>query len=133
MSCSRSSWSKYVSGGSSSSPNGARVVLASPPDACSGLQNAAAMNGTIALIQRGTCSFSDKVKRAQDAGALAVLIANNLPCAGYVFMSDSGVNAGAVTIPVGAIRFEQNSNVFLISIIHFFRLVFELATARDCF
>src|SRR5262249_7089695 len=33
--------------------------------------------GSIALIARGTCAFSDKVANAAKAGALAVLISNN--------------------------------------------------------
>jgi hypothetical protein len=35
--------------------------------------------GSIALIARGTCSFSDKVANAAAAGALAALISNNVP------------------------------------------------------
>jgi hypothetical protein len=33
--------------------------------------------GAIALIDRGSCFFAEKAKNAQDAGAVAVLIANN--------------------------------------------------------
>lgn len=39
---------------------------------------ALAVNGNIALIDRGTCSFVIKVKNAQNAGAKAVIIANNV-------------------------------------------------------
>jgi len=39
---------------------------------------AGSLTGKIALISRGTCSFSDKIRNAQDAGALAVLVANNV-------------------------------------------------------
>ena len=47
-------------------------------DACQSLTaaNAAAMNGNIALIERGDCSFISKVKKAQDAGAKAVIVIN---------------------------------------------------------
>jgi uncharacterized repeat protein (TIGR01451 family) len=41
------------------------------------LTNAAAVSGNIALIDRGTCGFTVKVKNAQDAGAIAVIIADN--------------------------------------------------------
>ncbi len=34
--------------------------------------------GQIALISRGTCSFSTKIRNAQAAGAVAVLVANNV-------------------------------------------------------
>ncbi|WP_395058764.1 PA domain-containing protein [Flavobacterium sp.] len=46
-------------------------------DGCTTLTNAAALNGKIALIRRGVCSFAIKVKAAQDAGALAVIMMNN--------------------------------------------------------
>lgn len=40
---------------------------------------AAAVRGNIALIDRGVCAFTVKVKNAQNAGAKAVLIADNTP------------------------------------------------------
>lgn len=40
--------------------------------------NAAAVSGKIALIDRGTCSYAQKAVDAQAAGAIAVLIANNV-------------------------------------------------------
>ena len=36
------------------------------------------LSGRIALIDRGTCSFVDKVKHAQSAGAIGVIVANDL-------------------------------------------------------
>jgi len=47
-------------------------------DACQNLTsaNANAMNGKVALIDRGDCSFISKVKKAQDAGAKAVIVIN---------------------------------------------------------
>lgn len=47
-------------------------------DACEGILNAAAMNGKIALIDRGLCPFVDKAANAAAAGAIAVIIANNV-------------------------------------------------------
>lgn len=55
-------------------------------DGCSAAVNAAALNGKIVLIRRSTsvanggspCPFTDKVKNAQDAGAIAVIIFNNV-------------------------------------------------------
>ena len=44
-------------------------------DGCTTILNAVA--GSIALIDRGTCGFAVKAKNAQDAGAVAVIIANN--------------------------------------------------------
>lgn len=48
-------------------------------DGCSALNNAAEINGNIALIRRGQCNFTVKTRNAQDAGAVAVVIANNVP------------------------------------------------------
>lgn len=50
----------------------------SSTDGCSALTNAGAVSGKIALIDRGTCTFVVKVKNAQNAGAIAVLIADNV-------------------------------------------------------
>lgn len=46
-------------------------------DGCTPITNAAAVAGKIAIVDRGTCGFAVKVKNAQDAGALAVLVADN--------------------------------------------------------
>jgi len=46
-------------------------------DGCSPLTNGAAVAGNIALIDRGTCGFAIKVKNAQNAGAIAVVVADN--------------------------------------------------------
>jgi hypothetical protein len=50
------------------------IVPATPADACAALSTA--LTGKIALIDRGGCSFSTKVSNAQDAGAIAVIMAN---------------------------------------------------------
>ncbi|MGH9932593.1 MAG: PA domain-containing protein [Pyrinomonadaceae bacterium] len=55
----------------------ANITQASPNDACSALTNAVAMSGKIALIDRGSCTFVLKVKNAQNAGAIGVIIVNN--------------------------------------------------------
>ncbi|HWN20570.1 MAG TPA: M4 family metallopeptidase [Gaiellaceae bacterium] len=50
-------------------------------DACSPLTNAADVAGNIALVDRGGCGFTIKVKNAQNAGAVAVLVADNVAAA----------------------------------------------------
>src|SRR5690606_25202838 len=50
-----------------------------PSDACEPLVNGADIAGNIALVDRGTCTFVIKVKNAQDAGAVGVIVANNAP------------------------------------------------------
>jgi hypothetical protein len=49
----------------------------STTDGCSPLTNASAISNNIALVDRGTCTFPIKVKNAQNAGAKAVIVANN--------------------------------------------------------
>ncbi|MPZ17167.1 MAG: hypothetical protein GEV06_04540 [Luteitalea sp.] len=51
---------------------------ASPTDACEPIVNTDTIAGNIALIDRGNCDFVVKVKNAQDAGASAAIVANNL-------------------------------------------------------
>lgn len=57
--------------------------------------NAAAVNHNIALISRGTCAFTIKVKNAQNAGAIAVIIADNAAVA----LAELGGSDGSITIP----------------------------------
>jgi len=45
---------------------------------CSELLNSEEINGNIALVFRGGCNFTDKVLLAQEAGATAVIIINNV-------------------------------------------------------
>lgn len=56
------------------------VVLdgANLSEACSALP-AGSLSGKIALISRGTCSFSTKIRNAQNAGADAVIVVNSQP------------------------------------------------------
>lgn len=46
-------------------------------DGCDELVNSEQLTGNIAIVDRGDCNFTVKVKLAQDAGAIAVLVANN--------------------------------------------------------
>jgi PA domain len=59
--------------------------------------NAAAVRDKVALIDRGSCAFVDKVKNAQDAGAKAVVIADNAP--GTPPQPLIGTPAEPITIP----------------------------------
>jgi hypothetical protein len=73
---------------------------ASTTDACSPLTNASAVAGNIALVDRGTCTFVVKVRNCQNAGAIAVLIADNKsdsPPAG-LGGTDSSITIPAVMI-----------------------------------
>ncbi|MBL0105641.1 MAG: T9SS-dependent M36 family metallopeptidase [Bacteroidetes bacterium] len=66
-------------------------------DGCSALVNGAAVSGKIAVIDRGTCNFVDKVLSAQNANAVAAIVINNVAGAPFA-MSDNG-SGGSVTIP----------------------------------
>ncbi len=48
-----------------------------PSDGCENIENGPELEGKIALIDRGECSFSLKVFNAQQEGAIAVIICNN--------------------------------------------------------
>ena len=52
---------------------------ASTSEACGLPSNAAAMAGKIVILRRGNCEFVQKVKNAQNAGAIAVVVVDNLP------------------------------------------------------
>ena len=62
-----------------SGPVQAAVVYVDPAQACGPLVNAGALNGKIALIDRGSCFFVDKIRLVQAAGAIAVVMVNNVP------------------------------------------------------
>ena len=66
-------------------------------DACEPIINGAALNGKIALIDRGTCEFGSKVLNAENNGAIAVIICNNI--ADPIFSMGPGADGGSVTIP----------------------------------
>jgi minor extracellular serine protease Vpr len=55
----------------------APLALAAPSTACAAITSD--VSGKIAIIDRGTCTFSQKVKAAQTAGAVGVLVINNAP------------------------------------------------------
>jgi PKD repeat protein len=64
-------------------------------DGCEPLVNGAAINGKIAVLDRGSCAFVDKVQNAQNAGAIAVVVVNDQ--AGVSFAM--GGNGPNITIP----------------------------------
>lgn len=73
------------------------VVLADPILACGTLGNSSSLFGKIAVIDRGSCEFGSKCLRAQQAGAIGVIVANNVSTA-PIAMSP-GVDGNSVTIP----------------------------------
>jgi hypothetical protein len=60
------------------------------------------------LIDRGTCDFVTKVKNAQNAGAIAAIVADNIP-GEYPFIM--GGTDNSITIPAIFIRFETGDTI----------------------
>lgn len=75
----------------------------SPGSACTPFNaaNAAAVRRNIALVSRGACGFAVKVKNAQDAGAIGVIVADNAP--GPV----AGMGGADPSITIPALRVTQ--------------------------
>lgn len=68
-----------------------------PSEGCLVPNNAAAIAGNIAMIDRGSCEFGIKVLNAENAGAIAAIICNNV--GGNIVAMAPGVNGASVTIP----------------------------------
>lgn len=77
-------------------------------DACTALTNAAAVAGNIALVDRGTCGFAIKALNVQNAGAIAMIVANNV--AGGPPAGMAGVDP-TVTIPSVLITLADANNI----------------------
>ncbi|WP_166352715.1 M14 family zinc carboxypeptidase [Phytoactinopolyspora limicola] len=89
---------------------GGDVVLVSdgsgnPTEGCGPLQDFEP--GDIALIDRGTCPFVDKVRNAQAAGAAAAVVANNVPGAPFAMTG----NAPDITIPSAMISMDDGATI----------------------
>lgn len=65
-------------------------------DACEDPVNGAELAGKIAVVDRGTCTFVSKVQRLEAAGALAVVVVNNV---GGAPITMGGSDGGDITIP----------------------------------
>lgn len=68
--------------GPSTTPVTADLVLvddssATPTEGCNALTNGADVNGKIAVIKRGSCTFVEKIQNAQNAGAVGVIVVNH--------------------------------------------------------
>jgi len=77
----------YVPGAFSGTLEGSgELKLADPADACKTLAPGS-LHGKYALIHRGDCLFVEKAARAIDAGAIGLVVSNNVP--GYIQMAPS--------------------------------------------
>ena len=73
------------------------VFNAEPADACALLTNTQELSGAVVLVDRGSCSFMEKAVNAEKAGALAIIVVNN-------------VKAEAA-FAMGPDKYEQSANI----------------------
>jgi hypothetical protein len=77
--------------------------------ACETLVNGSELAGKIAVLYRGECNFSLKAFNAQQAGAIACVMINNIP--GAPVGMAGGTSAAQVTIPVVMISQEDGATI----------------------
>jgi hypothetical protein len=82
----------------------------SPTDGCEPLAATPPVAGRFVLLDRGNCTFAQKVKNAQNAGASGVVIANNVPV-GLPTMSGADP-----TIVIPSVGVTQSAGIALRSI-----------------
>jgi len=66
-----------------------------PNEGCSQILNSSVVAGKIAVVYRGNCSFVQKVQYAQNAGAIAVIVINNVSG----LPATMGGTSSTITIP----------------------------------
>ncbi|MBC6698957.1 T9SS-dependent M36 family metallopeptidase [Hymenobacter sp. BT190] len=62
-------------------------------EGCTTFSNATAMAGNIAVVYRGSCTFAQKVQNAQEAGAIAAIVINNVA-------GDPTAMGGTAAVPI---------------------------------
>ena len=75
--------------------------------ACDAASNA--LTGKIVLLSRGTCAFVDKILNAQNAGAIAVIVMDNVPGEAPFIMG--GGPDSSITIPAVMISYEDGIKI----------------------
>lgn len=79
---------------------------------CNPLVNAAEIAGNIAYIDRGDCFFNQKIYHAQQAGAVAVIVGNNVVDAGPMGMVGEDVVEGVtIAIPAISVSWELGNTI----------------------
>ncbi|MCY7294133.1 rhombosortase-dependent M36 family metallopeptidase [Alteromonas sp. a30] len=78
-------------------------------DGCEAATNPEALTGKIAIIDRGSCAFTDKVLNAQEAGAIAAIIVNNNDDGTPAPMGGEDVR---VTIPNVGLNFQDGHAIY---------------------
>jgi minor extracellular serine protease Vpr len=72
---------------------------------------AGSLTGKIALIERGTCNFSEKVYNAQRGGAIAAFVYNSAAGGDTLMTMGTGVHGADVTIPSWFLRRTDGLNM----------------------
>jgi hypothetical protein len=79
---------------------------------CSGLTgNTPTVSGNVVLVFRGTCQFSWKAMQAQNAGAIGIIIVNNIPGVAAMSMG-AGNYSSTVTIPVVGLSYQDGMALY---------------------
>ncbi len=84
-----------------------------PYDGCDNVTNAGALNGNIAVVRRGECNFTVKVASAEAAGAIAVVVVNNVPT-DPIPMGGTGAGIGIPAIMI----FEADGEPIITSLLN---------------
>jgi hypothetical protein len=89
-----------------------KVVYANPAIAdVNPLNNAAAIAGNIALIDRGTVTFAVKLQAALDAGAIGVIVVNNRDTNSADGILPIVMSGGSVNIPAVMVSFYDGQKI----------------------
>jgi minor extracellular serine protease Vpr len=85
----------------------AQYTTTSPANGCTAISTALA--GKIALIDRGVCTFSTKIRNAQTAGAVGVLVVNNVAGDPTAMAQDGTANQP--TIPAAMLGKNEGNSI----------------------
>jgi hypothetical protein len=88
----------------------AGLAIADPILACSALNNADDVRDRIVLVKRGTCYFEEKVRNAENAGALMVIVINSEE-SGVVNMASS---QRGISVSIPAVSISKSDGQLLI-------------------
>ncbi len=84
------------------------AITGATSEGCTAFANADMINGNIAVVYRGGCPFADKVQNAQAAGAIAVVVINNISGAPT---SMGGTPTMPITIPSVMVSNETGASI----------------------
>ncbi|OCT82984.1 ER degradation-enhancing alpha-mannosidase-like protein 3 isoform X2 [Xenopus laevis] len=112
------------------------VTRAEPYSGCSDITNAQAIQGKIALMQRGQCMFAEKARNVQKAGAIGGIViddneSSSSDTAPLFQMAGDGKNTDDITIPM-LFLFSKEGNIILDAIREYLQVEVLLSDkARD--